>query len=66
MRAKKTKCARRTVCNRRSADPKAEGWLWIEIEPGPPKTGWYCRPCAEELQRVLVASDVTPIVERPH
>jgi hypothetical protein len=58
----KAKCSR-TVCQRRSADPKAEGWLWMEIEPGPPKTGWYCRPCAEELQRVLAEHGLIPIIE---
>jgi hypothetical protein len=65
MPAKQTKCAR-SVCQRRSADPKAAGWLWIEIEPGPPTTGWYCRACADELQRLLADQGVQPQTEPLH
>jgi hypothetical protein len=60
----KTKCAR-TVCKRRSADPK-DGWTWIEINPPPPKTGWYCPACREELEQIMAAQQVTPTVERLH
>jgi hypothetical protein len=65
MPAKPTKCAR-TACKRRTVNPKARGWLWIEITPSPPKTGWYCPECAAGLQRVLAGQGVTPTIERLH
>jgi hypothetical protein len=60
-----TKCAR-TVCKARSADPKPDGWTWIEFDQPPPKTGWYCPACRTELERIMAAHDVTPTVERLH
>jgi hypothetical protein len=59
-----TKCAR-TVCKSRSADPKADGWTWIEFDQ-PPKTGWYCPACRTEIERIMAGHDVTPTVERLH
>ena len=52
----RTKCAR-SVCERRSADPKADGWTWIEFDPPPPKTGWWCPDCAAGVRAILATPD---------
>jgi hypothetical protein len=59
------KCAR-TVCRRTSATPKEDGWSWIEFDPEPPKTGWWCPACAEGVRKIMAAHDLDPTVERLH
>jgi hypothetical protein len=58
----KTKCGR-TVCKRRSTNPEADGWVWVEVMP-PLKTGWWCPQCTEGLHRTLAAHGVKPQIER--
>ena len=50
------KCAR-TVCKKRSADPKADGWTWFEFDPPPPKTGWWCLDCTDHPRRARRNAD---------
>jgi hypothetical protein len=51
-RAKAVKCGRR-VCQRRSRDPKADGWIWLESTTPGMKTGWRCPECMAGLQRLM-------------
>lgn len=57
-----TKCARR-ACQRRCADPKAAGWEWLEFDPQPPATGWWCQPCAQALQALLRDLEAAEAIE---
>jgi hypothetical protein len=56
------KCAR-TVCKKRSADPKADGWTWFEFDPPPPTTGWWCPDCTAHVKAILAEHGGTPTVE---
>jgi hypothetical protein len=60
---KAVKCARH-ICKRRSRDPKADGWIWIETEgSGPLKTGWRCPECVAEFERLMRRLGVQPVIE---
>jgi hypothetical protein len=39
------------VCQRRSRDPMADGWIWKESTITGVKTGWRCSECMVGLQR---------------
>jgi hypothetical protein len=64
-----TKCSRR-ICKRRSADPKADDWAYIEFDQfdrlPTPKSGWWCRECARGLLQILEEQGVKPIIEPLH
>jgi hypothetical protein len=62
-RAKAVKCAR-LVCQRRSRDPKADGWIWLESDGPAPKTGWRCSECMAELEHLYRRLGAKLVVER--
>ena len=51
-----TKCLRPS-CKNRSADPETDNWAYIDFEQlvvgFAPETGFYCKPCADEIMDVL-------------
>jgi hypothetical protein len=58
------KCGR-SACQRRSADPKADGWTWLEAGSAIGlKTGWWCPECVQALQRLFAEHGVPPETER--
>jgi hypothetical protein len=59
------KCSR-TVCKRQTTDPKKAGWTYIEFDPPPPKTGWWCPACFEGIIQILEAQGGEPTIERLH
>lgn len=65
MPSKATKCSR-SVCKKTSANPKRDGWIYIEFEPEPPKTGWWCPSCTEGLKAALARSGVEPLTDPLH
>ena len=61
--ARGIKCGR-SACQRRSADPKADGWIWHEVGSEVPlKTGWWCPECIKGLQRLYADLGVKPEIE---
>lgn len=51
--AEPMKCCR-TACKRRSADPKGDGWIWMEFGADVGlKTGWWCPACSERVKHIL-------------
>jgi hypothetical protein len=53
-----TKCAHK-VCKRASADPKAAGWVYLNMAPVelPHWIGWWCRACFDELRKLLASPE---------